>query len=71
MRLSVVGVAMGLAWTLAGAEPWTLEQAIRHALTNSPDARLALQRIAAAQAGLRQASAAFSPQSSPHSEATP
>ena len=44
------------------AEPWTLEHAIRYALTNSPDARLAVQRIAAAQAGLNQAKAAFSPQ---------
>jgi outer membrane protein TolC len=39
-----------------------LEQAIRHALTNSPDARIAQHRIAAAQAGLNQARAAFSPQ---------
>ena len=62
MRFSVVGITMGLAWTLVGADPWTLDQAIRHALANNPDARLAVQRIAAAQAGLNQAKAAFSPQ---------
>jgi outer membrane protein len=62
MRFSMVGITMGLAWTLVGAEPWTLDQAIRHALANNPDARLAVQRIAAAQAGLNQAKAAFSPQ---------
>jgi outer membrane protein TolC len=44
------------------AEPWTLERAIQHALTNSPEARIAEQRIASAQASLRQAQAAFSPQ---------
>jgi outer membrane protein len=43
------------------SEPWTLERAIQHALTNSPDARLAVQRIVAAQAGLEQANAAFMP----------
>ncbi len=62
MRVALVGIALGLSWAVAGAEPWTLDQAIRQALTNSPDARLALQRIAAAQAGLNQAKAAFSPQ---------
>jgi outer membrane protein TolC len=44
------------------AEPWTLPQAIGYALTNSPDARIAQQRINIAEAGLRQANAAFSPQ---------
>ncbi|MEW6302337.1 MAG: TolC family protein [Verrucomicrobiota bacterium] len=45
-----------------GAEPWTLERAIAFALTNSPDAAVARQRIVAAQAGLEQANAAFHPQ---------
>lgn len=43
------------------AEPWTLERAIHHALTNSPDARIAQQRIAAARAGIDQANSALWP----------
>jgi outer membrane protein len=55
-----------LGWTLAcgvalGAEPWTLERALDQALAHSPDTQLARQRIAAAQAGLDQANAAFWP----------
>jgi outer membrane protein len=62
-----IGVLVGFLWagpcvSVKSGEPWTLPQAINHALTNSPDARLAQQRIFAAQAGLRQANAAFSPQ---------
>ena len=44
------------------AEPWTLERAIGHALTNSPNARIAQKRIAAARAGIAQANSAFWPQ---------
>jgi outer membrane protein TolC len=58
----MLGLLCALGVTARGAEAWTLDQAIRHALTNSPDARIAQQRIAAAQAGLTQARAAFSPQ---------
>ncbi|MCZ7635664.1 MAG: TolC family protein [Verrucomicrobia bacterium] len=43
------------------AEPWTFEQAVSFALTNSPDARIAQQRIAAARAGIAQADAAVWP----------
>lgn len=43
------------------AEPWTLERALQQALSGNPDARLAQQRIVAAQAGLDQANAAFWP----------
>ncbi len=51
-----------LACAAAGAaEPWTLERALEFALTGNPDARLAQQRIVAAQAGLEQAHAAFWP----------
>ncbi len=52
-----------LFWSLAafGAEPWTLEHALDYALTNSPDVRLAEQRINAARAGLEQADSAFWP----------
>lgn len=44
-----------------GAEPWTLEHALAYALAHNPDAQLARQRVAAAQAGLEQANAAFWP----------
>jgi outer membrane protein TolC len=56
-------VAVVLSWSLAAvcAEPWTLERALQQALASNPDARLAQQRIVAAQAGLEQANAAFWP----------
>jgi outer membrane protein TolC len=56
-------VAVVLSWSLAAvcAEPWTLERALQQALASNPDARLAQQRIVAAQAGLKQANAAFWP----------
>jgi outer membrane protein len=59
--LGIVGVV--LSWSLSGlcAEPWTLERALQQALASNPDARLAQQRIVAAQAGLEQANAAFWP----------
>lgn len=41
----------------AGEAPWTLEQCVRQALTHSPDARLAQQRVHAANAVLQQANA--------------
>lgn len=47
-------------WAPAG-EPWTLERALEQALSYNPDARLARHRIAAAQAGLEQANAAYWP----------
>src|ERR1017187_8098009 len=52
-----------LCWSLAAlaAEPWTVERALQQALSGNPDARLAQQRIVAAQAGLDQANAAFWP----------
>jgi len=51
-----------LIGSLAGAaEPWTLERALEQALAHNPDSRLAQNRIAAAQAGLEQANAAFWP----------
>lgn len=46
----------------SAAEPWTLERAIAHALASNPDARQAEQRVAAAQAGIELANAAFRPQ---------
>ena len=59
--LGILGLV--LSWSLAAlaAEPWTLERALQQALSANPDARLAQQRIVAAQAGLDQANAAFWP----------
>ena len=60
--LGICGLMLAAAVVALGGEPWTLERAIRQALAGNPDARLAQQRIAAAQAGLEQAKAAFWPQ---------
>ncbi len=64
LRARWIGVIFGsiLACQPAIAgEPWTLERALDQALAHNPDARLARNRIAAAQAGLEQANAAFWP----------
>jgi outer membrane protein len=53
--------AAALTVSTLGAEPWTLERALGFAVTNSPDTRIALQRVAAAQAGLDQANSAVWP----------
>jgi outer membrane protein len=57
----ILPLLFGSVLTSAAAEPWTLERAIQQALAQNPDARLAKSRIAAAQAGLEQANAAFWP----------
>lgn len=56
---SILFAMLTLLAGLNGGTPevWTFERAVQFALTNSPDARIALQRIAAAQAGLKQANA--------------
>jgi outer membrane protein TolC len=63
MRRALGICGLALSWSLAAlaAEPWTLERALQQALSGNPDARLAQQRIVAAQAGLDQANAAFWP----------
>ena len=58
---SLAVVLAALALTATAGEPWTLQRALEYALGNNPDARLAGSRIAAAQAGLDQASAVFWP----------
>jgi outer membrane protein TolC len=55
------GGVCAAALAASGAEPWTFERVLRHALTNSPDARIALHRIAAAEGAARQADAALWP----------
>jgi outer membrane protein len=52
---------LAFSWAANAAEPWTLERALDYALSHNPDARIAQQRIAAAQAGLEQANSAFWP----------
>ena len=59
--LGLAGLALCFPAAALAAEPWTLERALQQAMAGNPDARLAQQRIAAAQAGLEQASAAFWP----------
>ncbi len=47
--------------TSFAAEPWTLERALEQAWAHNPDARVARNRVAAAQASLAAADAAFWP----------
>jgi outer membrane protein len=63
MKASACAVAILtiLTFSLNAAEPWTLERALNYALAHNPDARLAQQRIAVAQAGLEQANSTFWP----------
>jgi outer membrane protein TolC len=63
---TVTAVAAGLYLMTPGAgyaaEPWTLDRALEVALKNSPDARIARQRVAGAEALGEQARAAWYPQ---------
>jgi len=59
----VVLVVVALAaTTVLRAEPWTLDHALEVALKNSPDARIARQRVAGAEALTEQAQSAWYPQ---------
>ena len=60
-QLGLPGLLLACSFAAVASEPWTLERAVQHALTNSPDARIATQRIAVAQAGIAQANAIFRP----------
>jgi outer membrane protein TolC len=61
---AAVVLVLGLfaAQPLLRAEPWTLDRALDTALKNSPDARIARQRVAGAEAMTEQARAAWYPQ---------
>jgi outer membrane protein len=59
--LGIAGLVFAWSLSALGAEPWSLERALQQALAANPDARLAQQRIVAAQAGLDQANATFWP----------
>ena len=62
MRMRLESIVLLLICSVASAsESWTLERVLDYALDNNPDARIALQRVAAAQAGLEQANSAFRP----------
>jgi outer membrane protein TolC len=61
LTMSALLLAGLLTGRVDGAEPWTLKHALEQALAHNPDAAIARQRIAAAQAGLEQANAAFWP----------
>lgn len=61
-QLGFLGLWLVCTLAVNAAEPWTLERALDYALAHNPDARIAQQRIAAAQAGLEQADSAFWPQ---------
>lgn len=63
MRASPAALFCGLAWltTVTASEPWTLERALEEGLARNTDAVLAEHRMAAAQAALAQANAAFWP----------
>lgn len=63
MKVRLIWLAALLAslTTARAADTWTLERALDYALTHNPDARMAQQRIAAAQAGVEQANSAFWP----------
>lgn len=53
------------AWVASGilrAEPWTLDRALETAIKNSPDSRVARERVTGAQAMIDQARAAWYPQ---------
>jgi outer membrane protein TolC len=60
-QLGFLGLLLTCSLVASAAEPWTLERALDYALAHNPDARIAQQRIAAAQAGLEQANSAFWP----------
>ncbi len=59
--LSLVCLPFCACLGVSAEEPWTLDRALDQALNHNPDARVAQQRIIAAQAGLEQANAAFWP----------
>ncbi len=61
LLLPFVAGLLACAFTARAADIWTLERSLDYALAHNPDARIAQQRIAAAQAGLEQANSAFWP----------
>ncbi len=60
-RELILGVWMLWLVATTRGEVWTLERALEYAALHNPDARIAQQRIVAAQAGLEQANSFFWP----------
>ena len=60
-QLGLFGCWLACSLAVGAAEPWTLDHALDYALAHNPDAQIAQQRIALAQAGLEQANSAFWP----------
>jgi outer membrane protein TolC len=60
--LGFLALWLAISLTAAADEPWTLERALDYAQTHNPDARIAQQRIDAAEAGLEQTDSTFWPQ---------
>lgn len=60
-RFALLAILLACHPATQPAEPWTLERSLDFALAHNPDARIAQHRIAAAQAGVEQANAAFWP----------
>lgn len=60
-RFGFLAILLACSSMAMASDVWTLERAINYALSHNPDAQIAQQRIAVAQAGLDQANAAFWP----------
>ena len=60
-RLGFLAILLACSSMAMASDVWTLERSINYALSHNPDAQIAQQRIAVAQAGLDQANAAFWP----------
>jgi outer membrane protein TolC len=60
-RLAFLAGLFACSLVTRAADVWTLERSLDYALAHNPGARIAQQRIAAAQAGLEQANSAFWP----------
>jgi len=60
-QLGFLAGLLACALVARAADVWTLERSLDYVLAHNPDARIAQQRIAVAQAGLEQANSAFWP----------
>jgi outer membrane protein len=59
---AILAIAILASASLVHAEPWTLDRAISTAMAQSPDAKIAKQRIEGARAMIQQSGAAWMPQ---------
>ena len=61
LRLAMLAAMLVTSFAAPADDDWTLQRLLDYAFDHNPDARIAQQRIAAAEAGLEQANAAFWP----------